>query len=117
MAISGNVYSPKSFELLIAPQTTLGTAHTTSGDFRKYAVTSVSDIDFGSGLVADRTLRIGQQIKKNTDHYASQKGASCSFSFEWLVDWGGSITEFASLHFRGCVQRVCAGWQPSAVSL
>jgi|TARA_R100000750_G_C2346731_1_gene96744 hypothetical protein len=86
MAISGNVYSPKSFELLIAPQTTLGTAHTTSGDFRKYAVTSVSDIDFGSGLVADRTLRIGQQIKKNTDHYASQKGASCSFSFEWLVD-------------------------------
>lgn len=86
MAISGNVYSPKSFELLIATQTTLGTAHTTSSDFRKYAVTSVSDIDFGSGLAVDRTLRIGQQVKKSTDHYASQKGASCSFSFEWLVD-------------------------------
>ena len=86
MAISGNVYSPKSFELLIAPQTTLGTAHTTSSDFRKYSVTNVSDIDFGGGLVADRTLRTGQQIKKAGDHYVSQKGASCQFSFDYVVD-------------------------------
>ena len=86
-AVSGNVYSSKQFELFICDQTTMGTAMTTSANdsFVKLDVTSMSDIDYGGGLVQDRTLRSGQQIKKSTDHYVSQKGSSASFQFEWVV--------------------------------
>jgi len=85
MAIDGNVYSSKQFELYIADQTTLGTPLTTDSAFVKLDVVSVTDVDFGGGLVQERTLRSGQQVKKATDHYVSQKGASASLSFEWVV--------------------------------
>ena len=85
MAIDGNVYSSKQFELYIADQSAMGTANDTNGDFVKLDVVSVSDIDFGGGLVQERALRSGQQVKKLTDHYVSQKGASASLSFEWVV--------------------------------
>jgi len=81
----GNVYSSKQFELYIALQDTMGTPNATNGDFIKLDVVSVSDIDFGGGLVQERTLRSGQQIKKSTDHYVSQKGGSASVQFEWVV--------------------------------
>ena len=85
MAIDANVYSSKQFELYIADQATMGTANDTDGDFVKLDVVSVSDIDFGGGLIQERALRSGQQVKKLTDHYVSQKGASASISFEWVV--------------------------------
>jgi len=85
MAIDGNVYSSKQFELYIADQSAMGTANDTDAEFVKLDVVSVSDIDFGGGLVQERNLRSGQQIKKLTDHYVSQKGASASLSFEWVV--------------------------------
>jgi len=81
----GNVYSSKQFELYIALQDKMGTVNATNDDFVKLDVVSVSDIDFGGGLVQERTLRSGQQIKKSTDHYVSQKGASASVQFEWVV--------------------------------
>lgn len=87
MAINSNVYSSKQFELFIAPQTTLGTAMTASDNasFTKLEVTSVNDVDFGGGLIQERALRSGQQIKKSTDHYVSQKGAMATLEFEWVV--------------------------------
>jgi len=85
MAIDGNVFSSKQFELFIADQSAMGTANSTNGEFVKLDVVSVSDVDFGGGLVQERALRSGQQIKKLTDHYVSQKGASASLSFEWVV--------------------------------
>jgi len=85
MAIDGNVYSSKQFELYIADQSVMGTANTTDADFIKLDVVSVSDVDFGGGLVQERNLRSGQQVKKLTDHYVSQKGASASVQFEWVV--------------------------------
>jgi len=81
----GNVYSSKQFELFIALQDTLGTKNTDNADFVKLDVTGVSDVDFGGGLVQERNLRSGQQIKKATDHYVSQKGSSATVSFEWVV--------------------------------
>ena len=84
MAIDGNVFSSKQFELFIADQSAMGTANSTNGEFVKLDVVSVSDVDFGGGLVQERALRSGQQIKKLTDHYVSQKGASASLSFEWV---------------------------------
>ena len=85
MAIDSNVYSSKQFELLIAPQSAMGTANSTNGDFMKLDLVNVSDVDWAGGLVQERNLRSGQQVKKLTDHYVSQKGASCSLSFEWVV--------------------------------
>ena len=84
MAIDSNVYSSKQFELFIAPQTTMGTANTTANQFTKLDLVNVNDIDFGGGLVQERNLRSGQQVKKSTDHYVSQKGASASLEFEWI---------------------------------
>ena len=85
MAIDSNVYSSKQFELFIAPQTTMGTANTTNSEFVKLDLVNVTDVDFGGGLIQERALRSGQQIKKSTDHYVSQKGASASLEFEWVV--------------------------------
>jgi len=85
MAIDANVFSSKQFELFIADQTTMGSAESTNGNFCKFDVVSVSDVDFGGGLVQERNLRSGQQVKKSTDHYVSQKGATASLSFEWVV--------------------------------
>lgn len=86
MAISGNVFSNKQFELFVADQSTMGTANTTAGEFMQFSVVNVSDVDFGGGLVQERTLRSGQQVKRASDHYVSQKGAFASVSFEWVVD-------------------------------
>ena len=86
MAVDTNVYSSKQFELYIALQSEMGVANTTNNDFVKLGVVTVSDIDFGGGLVQERTLRSGQQIKRITDHYVSQKGASATMSFEWVVN-------------------------------
>lgn len=85
MAIDSNVYSSKQFELYIAPQTTMGTANSTNSDFVKLDLVSVNDVDFGGGLIQERTLRSGQQVKKSTDHYVSQKGATSTLEFEWVV--------------------------------
>ena len=87
MAINSSVYSSKQFELYIAPQTTMGTAMTASDNasFTKLEVVSVNDVDFGGGLIQERALRSGQQIKKSTDHYVSQKGAMYTLEFEWIV--------------------------------
>jgi len=85
MAIDSNVYSSKQFELLIASQDAMGTANTTDADFIKLDLVNVSDVDFAGGLVQERALRSGQQIKKLTDHYVSQKGGNASMSFEWVV--------------------------------
>ncbi len=90
MAISGSVYSGSQFELYLGLQTgattpvAMGTAGAVNGEFVKLDMASVSDIDF-SGIVQDRNLRTGQQIKKPTDHYASQNGATYTLAFEWVV--------------------------------
>lgn len=84
MAIDSNVYSSKQFELFIAPQSAMGTANSTNSDFVKLDLVNVNDVDFGGGLVQERNLRSGQQIKKSTDHYVSQKGATSTLEFEWV---------------------------------
>ena len=85
MAISGNVFSSKQFELYIALQSEMGVQNPTVGEYVKLDVVNVSDVDFGGGLIQERALRSGQQVKKLTDHYVSQKGASASLQFEWVV--------------------------------
>ena len=90
MAISGNVYSGKQFELFLSLQTgastpvNMGTAGAVNGEFVKLDMASISDVDF-SGITQERTLRTGQQIKKPTDHYVSQNGGTYTLGFEWVV--------------------------------
>lgn len=90
MAISGQVYSGKKYSLFLGRQSNastpvaMGTAQTANGEFVELDVVNVTDIDFAGGLVNDRTLRTGQQIKKPTDHYVSEKGATKAFNFEWV---------------------------------
>ncbi len=84
------VYSGHKYTLLLGRQTdastpvAMGTAQTAAGEFVTLDVNSISDIDFTGGLVTDRTLRTGQQVKKLTDHFVSEKGATKTFSFEWV---------------------------------
>lgn len=86
MAIDSNVYSGKQFELYLAIESgNMGTAESTNANFVKLAVNSISDVDF-SGITQERNLRVGQQVKKPSDHYVSQKGASYTLGFEWIVD-------------------------------
>jgi hypothetical protein len=97
MAIDGNVFSSKQFELYIADQETMGTANTTDAEYMQLDVVSVSDIDFGGGLVQERTLRSGQQVKQSTDHYVSQKGASATVSFEWVVSHKEGLSQLMKM--------------------
>lgn len=84
------VYSGRKYSLFLGRQTdasspvAMGTAQSTNGEFVELDVASISDIDFTGGLVTDRTLRTGQQVKRLTDHYVSEKGATKTFSFEWI---------------------------------
>ena len=84
------VYSGRKYTLLLGRQTdatpavAMGTAQTDSTEFVELDVVSISDIDFTGGLVTDRTLRTGQQVKRFTDHYVSEKGSTKTFSFEWV---------------------------------
>jgi len=85
------VYSGKKYSLFLGRQTdastpvAMGTAQTTDNQFVELDVASITDIDFTGGLVTDRTLRTGQQVKRLTDHYVSEKGATKTFAFEWVV--------------------------------
>ena len=90
MSISGQVYSGKKYQVLLGRQTNassavnMGTAASTDAEFVELDMATVTDIDFTGGLVTDRTLRTGQQVKKGTDHYVSEKGSTKSFNFEWV---------------------------------
>jgi len=85
------VYSGKKYSLFLGRQTdastpvAMGTAQSANGEFVVLDVASITDIDFTGGLVTDRTLRTGQQVKRLTDHYVSEKGATKTFAFEWVV--------------------------------
>jgi len=85
------VYSGKKYSLFLGRQTdastpvNMGTAQSTNGEFVELDVVSVNDVDFTGGLVTDRTLRTGQQVKRLTDHYVSEKGGTRTFGFEWVV--------------------------------
>ena len=91
MAIAGQLYSGSKYQVLLGRQTAassavnMGTAGSTNSEFVELDMASVSDIDFTGGLVTDRTLRTGQQVKKGTDHWVSEKGSTKSFNFEWVV--------------------------------
>ena len=84
------VYSGKKYSLFLGRQTdassalAMGVAQTTDGEFVELDVASVTDIDFTGGLVTDRTLRTGQQVKRLTDHFVSEKGSTKTFQFEWV---------------------------------
>ena len=84
------VYSGKKYSLFLGRQTdastpvAMGTAQTTDNEFVELDVASITDIDFTGGLVTDRTLRTGQQVKRLTDHYVSEKGSTKTFNFEWV---------------------------------
>lgn len=90
MAIAGQVYSGNKYSLFLGRQTSastpvaMGTASSANGEFVELDVVSISDVDFAGGLVTDRTLRTGQQVKRLTDHYVSEKGSTKSFNFEWI---------------------------------
>ena len=90
MAISGQIYSGKKYQVLLGRQTgassavNMGTAGSTNSEFVELDMASVTDIDFAGGLVTDRTLRTGQQVKKGTDHFVSEKGSTKTFNFEWV---------------------------------
>ena len=84
------VYSGKKYSLFLGRQTdassalAMGVAQTTNGEFVELDVASITDIDFTGGLVTDRTLRTGQQVKRLTDHFVSEKGSTKTFAFEWV---------------------------------
>ena len=84
------VYSGRKYSLFLGRQTdaspavNMGTAQTDASEFVELDVVSISDIDFTGGLVTDRTLRTGQQVKRLTDHYVSEKGSTKTFNFEWV---------------------------------
>ena len=88
---AGTLYSGKQYALYLGRQTkassavNMGTAGAVDAEFCNMDVVTITDIDFTGGLVTDRTLRTGQQIKRRTDHYVSEKGAFKTFSFEWAV--------------------------------
>jgi hypothetical protein len=90
MAIAGQIYSGKKYQVLLGRQTgassavNMGTAGSTDSEFVELDMATVTDIDFAGGLVTDRTLRTGQQVKKGTDHFVSQRGSTKSFNFEWV---------------------------------
>ena len=94
---AGQVYSGKKYALFIGRQTqastpvNMGTAGAVNAEFMNFDVVTVTDIDFAGGLVTDRTLRTGQQVKKRTDHYVSEKGAAKAFSFEWVCSHSQGI--------------------------
>ena len=70
MAIAGQLYSGSKYQVLLGRQTAassavnMGTAGSTNSEFVELDMASVSDIDFTGGLVTDRTLRTGQQVKR-----------------------------------------------------
>jgi len=84
------VYSGKKYSLFLGRQTdastpvAMGTAQSTNSEFVELDVATITDVDFTGGLVADRTLRTGQQVKRLTDHFVSEKGATKTFGFEWV---------------------------------
>ena len=84
------VYSGRKYSLFLGRQTdastpiAMGTAQSTADQFVELDVVSISDIDFTGGLVTDRTLRTGQQVKRLTDHFVSEKGSTKTFNFEWV---------------------------------
>ncbi len=88
--MADQVYSGKKYQVLLGRQTNasipvnMGTAGAVDTEFVELDMASVSDIDFAGGLVTDRTLRTGQQVKKGTDHFVSEKGSTKSFNFEWV---------------------------------
>lgn len=88
--MADQVYSGKKYQVLLGRQTNasipvnMGTAGAVDAEFVELDMASVSDIDFAGGLVTDRTLRTGQQVKKGTDHFVSEKGSTKSFNFEWV---------------------------------
>ena len=90
MAIAGQLYSGSKYQVLLGRQTAassavnMGTAGSTNSEFVELDMATVSDIDFAGGLVTDRTLRTGQQVKKATDHWVSEKGSTKTFNFEWV---------------------------------
>ena len=85
------VYSGKKYSLFLGRQTdastpvAMGTVQSTDNQFVELDVASITDVDFTGGLVTDRTLRTGQQVKRLTDHYVSEKGSTKTFGFEWVV--------------------------------
>lgn len=88
--MADQVYSGKKYQVLLGRQTNasipvnMGIAGAVDAEFVELDMASVSDIDFAGGLVTDRTLRTGQQVKKGTDHFVSEKGSTKSFNFEWV---------------------------------
>jgi len=98
MAIKGEVYSPKQYELYIGiEQSAFGTAEDTASDFVKLDVATVGDIDWSGGLTADRTLRTGQQVKKPADHYSTQQGGTWTLPFEWVVSHEEGLQQLLQL--------------------
>lgn len=103
------VYSGKKYSLFLGRQTdastpvAMGTAQSTANQFVELDVVSVNDIDFTGGLVTDRTLRTGQQVKRLTDHFVSEKGSTKTFSFEWVCSHKEGVTMLLELISDGDV--------------
>jgi hypothetical protein len=104
---AGQVYSGKKYALFIGRQThagtqvNMGTAGAVDAEFMNFDVVTITDIDFAGGLVTDRTLRTGQQVKKRTDHYVSEKGAAKTFSFEWVCSHSQGLKLLCELISEG----------------
>ncbi|MBC8428208.1 MAG: hypothetical protein H8D94_01920 [Candidatus Pelagibacter sp.] len=85
MAITGQVNSPQQYQVFLMSQTgSMGTAETSE---RMGVILDLNEpIDIvWDNVTQDRTKRIGQQIKRGSDHYASLSGSFFTADFEWVV--------------------------------
>jgi len=86
MAITGQVNSPHQYQVILLAQTgSMGEAETSE---RMAAILDLNEpIDISwDNVVQDRTKRIGQQMKRGSDHFATQSGSFYTADFEWVVN-------------------------------
>ncbi len=74
------------FNLLLASETTLGTAETDNAGYIEMALDSPADMSWASSILADDTQRTGQIVGRQTDYFATKAGATTTYAFDWMVE-------------------------------
>lgn len=86
MAILTTITPPSTYDLIIALETTLGTAETTNTDFVRLPLDAAADISWGTGLLTDDTPRTGQQFARPDQRFANPSGSTHELAFSWPVN-------------------------------
>jgi len=91
MAITGQVNSPHQYQVILLAQTgSMGAAETSERMASILDLNEPIDISWDN-ITQDRTKRIGQQMKRGSDHFATQSGSFYTADFEWVVNDGTAL--------------------------